>query len=82
MGAKIVRWIVGLAILAVTLGAHQQIPYVAPADRDEVFLPKPDLLKLGTFGFDDSPVMPKIGCGRANLPDKDQRSRPCYKNLQ
>jgi hypothetical protein len=49
---KISRLILGLAIIFSTYGFHKQIPYVAPAERDEVFLPKPDLLKLAALGFD------------------------------
>ena len=52
MGAKVAHWFLGLAILGAVYGFHQKIPYVAPTERDEVFLPKPDLLKLAALGFD------------------------------
>jgi tetratricopeptide (TPR) repeat protein len=52
VGARVAHWILGLAILASTYAFHQKIPFVAPAERDEVFLPKPDLLKLASLGFD------------------------------
>ncbi len=52
VGAKISHMLLGLVMLTATYGFHRQMPYVAPAERDEVFLPKPNLMKLASFGFD------------------------------
>jgi tetratricopeptide (TPR) repeat protein len=40
------------AVLAGTFAAHQFIEYVPPAERSEVYLPKPELAKIAALGFD------------------------------
>jgi len=40
------------AVLAGTFAAHQFIEYVPPAERSEVYLPKPELAKVAALGFD------------------------------
>lgn len=52
MSVAIIRWACWLLALSVTFGVHQQIPSTPPASREEVFLPKPELAKLASLGFD------------------------------
>jgi tetratricopeptide (TPR) repeat protein len=41
-----------LATLALTFAVHRAIPSEPPASREDVFLPKPQLAKLASLGFD------------------------------
>jgi tetratricopeptide (TPR) repeat protein len=43
-----------VAVLAGTFAAHQFIEYVPPAERSEVYLPKPELAKIAALGFDSA----------------------------
>lgn len=46
------RWACWLLALSATFVVHQQIPSTPSASREEVFLPKPELAKLASLGFD------------------------------
>jgi len=41
-------------VLAGTFAAHQHVEYVPPAERSEVYLPKPGLAKIAALGFDSA----------------------------
>lgn len=52
MNVATVRWACWLLALSVTFGVHQQIPSTPSTSREEVFLPKPQLAKFASLGFD------------------------------
>ncbi|MCP5044893.1 MAG: hypothetical protein GY944_28025 [bacterium] len=52
MGGTIIRVGMWLMALGLTVGVHQSIPSAPSTSREEVFLPKPQLAKLASFGFD------------------------------
>ena len=52
MSVATIRWAFWLLALSVTFGVHQQIPSTRSTSREEVFLPKPQLAKLASLGFD------------------------------
>ncbi len=47
-----IRWALWLLVLGGTFGVHRQIPTTPPEWREEVFLPKPELAKVASLGFD------------------------------
>jgi len=49
---RILRSALVAAVLAGTFAAHQFIEYVPPAEKGEVYLPKPQLAKVAALGFD------------------------------
>ena len=52
MSVATIRWAFWLLALSVTFGVHQQIPSTRSTSSEEVFLPKPQLAKLASLGFD------------------------------
>ena len=51
VSVRIIRWGLWLLVLAGTYGVHQQIPSTPAASREEVFLPRPELARLASLGF-------------------------------
>lgn len=52
MNGAISRAVLGCGIAFATLALHQPIPATLPAERDEVFLPRPAFAKIASLGFD------------------------------
>lgn len=52
MGISFIRTGLWLASLALTVGVHQTIPSEPAAAKEEVFLPRPEVARLASLGFD------------------------------